>query len=182
MRLPWPERLAVLVAGVALAVGLIALLSGYFTGHDPAGVSGSAGEIGESFPDQGDALLPAGAPRPRYDSDPPTSGPHARIAVTADGRRLDDDRLLSALAAGDVVVEYGGLRPPPGLRALADRTAGRFTPALAATGQAVVLARRPGTSGLIGLAWTRMIRLSSPLDPLLQRFIQMWLGRGAAGR
>ena len=181
MRFPWPERLAVLVAGVALAVGLIALLSGYFTGRDPAGVTGSTEQIGESFADQGDAPLAAGAPRPRYDSDPPTSGPHARIAVTADGRRLDVDRLLSVLAAGDVVVEYGARRAPPGLRALAARTAGPFTPALAAAGQAVVLARRPGSTGLIGLAWTRMIRVGGPQDPLLRRFIEIWLGRGAPG-
>ena len=58
---------------------------------------------------------------------------------------------------------------------------GSFTPALAAAGQAVILARRPGTDGLIGLAWTRMLRVSAAQDPALREFIQGFLGRGALG-
>lgn len=181
MRLVWLERLGVLVASLALSITLIALLSGYFTGHDPAGLSGTASQIGESFPNLGNAPLAPGAQRPRYSSDPPTSGPHVRVPVGRDEQRLDPDRLLTALAAGDVVVEYGGVRPPPGLTALASRLAGRFTPSLAASGQAVVLARRPGTAGLIGLAWTRMVRVSTSSDSLLRQFIETWLGRGARG-
>jgi hypothetical protein len=99
--------------------------------------------------------------------------------INGDQQRLDVNQLLTALAAGDVVVEYSGRRPPPGLRALADRLAGPFSPALAAAGQTVVLARRPGTIGLIGLAWTRMVRVSAPNDSLLTQFVNTWLGRGA---
>jgi hypothetical protein len=102
--------------------------------------------------------------------------------VRHNASELSDDQLLTALAAGDVVVEYGARRPPAGLRELAARFAGPFSPALAAAGQAVVLARAPGTSGLIGLAWTRMVRATAPGDTLLRQFIEAWLGHGASSR
>jgi hypothetical protein len=175
------ERVAVLVISVVLAAALIILLSGGLGGLDQGGLSGSSSTVGESFPDQGDATLRPGQPSPRYDSQPPTSGPHRRAPVNGDRRELGVDQLLTALAAGDVVVDYGTRRPPPGLAALASRLAGGFTSALAADGQAVVLARRPGTTGLTALAWTRALRVSSPADPLLRQFIQTWLGRGARG-
>jgi hypothetical protein len=37
----WLERIAILLVSLALAVGLIALLSGYFVEHDQAGVTTS---------------------------------------------------------------------------------------------------------------------------------------------
>jgi ABC-type transporter Mla maintaining outer membrane lipid asymmetry permease subunit MlaE len=36
-----PERVAILLVSLALAIGLIAVLSGYFAGQDPASVSTS---------------------------------------------------------------------------------------------------------------------------------------------
>ena len=74
---------------------------------------------------------------------------------------------------------YGTPTPPPGLEALVRSVAGPFSPSLATAGQAVILARRPGTAGLIGLAWTRMVRVPSAADPSLRQFAQVWLGRGA---
>jgi hypothetical protein len=178
------ERTAVIICALALAIALILLISGFFTQRDPALLVGSAAQYGQSFPDQGDGRLAAGAPPPRYDSQPPTSGPHRPAPVRHDYAPLSDDQLLSALAAGDVVVEYGGdpHRPPPGLRALAARLAGPFSPTLVATGQALILAPRPGTVGLIALAWTRIARVSGADQPLLREFIAAWLGRGAPTR
>ena len=175
------ERVAIGVASVALAVGLIAILSGYFSSRDQPGVSGGAGGPGQSFVDLGHAHLQPGQPAPAYDSDPPTSGAHLPVAVPADGRRLSDNQLLEALELGDVVIMYGTPAPPPGLAALAHAVAGPFTPALAASGQSVILARRPGTAGLIGLAWTHMVRVSAADDPLLREFSQFWVGKGAPG-
>ena len=172
------ERVAIVVASLVLSVGLIALLSGYFAGRDQAGVSGST-VPGEAFRDLGHAHLLAGAPHPAYDSDPPTSGAHVPEPVGRDDTELNDDRLLEALEVGDVVFAYGGSSPPPGLQTLVRSVAYSFTPALAATGQAVILARRPGTVGVIGLAWDHMVRVSSASDPLLRDFAQYWLGRGA---
>ena len=174
-----PEVLAIVGCALVLSVALILLVSGYFTSRDPALVVGSAFRIGQSYPDQGNGVLAPGTLRPEYDSVPPTSGPHMRAPVVRDESELTDDQLLSALAAGDVVVEYGGRRPPKGLKALATHLAGPFSPALAATGQAVILARAPGTVGLIGAAWTRLVRVSRPGDALLREFIEAWLGHGA---
>ena len=161
------ERLAIVVASLALSVGLIALLSGFFAGRDQAGVSGTASQLGEQFRDLGDAHLRPGQPHPAYDSNPPTSGPHVPEPVTRDNAELNNDQLLEALEQGNVVLMYGTRTPPPGLQSLAREVAGPFTPALAAAGQAVILARRPGTAGLIGLAWTHMVRVGLSDDPLL---------------
>lgn len=175
------ERLAIVVCALALAVGLIALMSGFFAGRDSASLAdGGTSMLGQVFPNQGAARLPPGQPPPAYDSDPPTSGPHHPVPVTADQQAISNDQLLTALAAGDVVVIYGTPAPPPGLPALAQAVGGAFSPSLAAGGQAVVLARRPGTVGLVGLAWTRMVHVSGPDDPLLRAFAEELLGRGAS--
>jgi hypothetical protein len=176
------ERVAIGVASLALSVGLIALLSGFFAGRDQPGVSGSLIPAGVQFRDQGDAHLRPGQPHPPYDSDPPTSGPHVPVPVSKDRAPLSDDQLLQALQVGDVVTIYGTAAPPPGLARLAHEIAGPFTPALAQTGQAVILTRRPGTAGILALAWSRILRVGSASDPLLRQFVQYWLGRGAPQR
>jgi Protein of unknown function (DUF3105) len=173
------ERGAIVLASLILSLGSIALLSGYFAGTDSAGVGGGSVGPGTAFKDLGDAYLPPNRLQPPYNSDPPTSGAHVPEAVTRDDRPLDDNQLLQALSLGNVVIMYGGKGPPQGLRALIAQLGDTFTPALTATGQAVILAPRPGTSGLIALAWTRMLRVGSPADPLLRRFIEFWLGKGA---
>lgn len=176
------ERVAIVAASLALSVGLIAVLSGFFAGRDQAGVSGSSSAPGVVFPDLGHAHLAPGQPHPRYNSDPPTSGAHLPEPVVHDEARLNDDQLLQALAAGDVVLFYGGPTPPPGLRSLARAVAAPFTPALATAGQAVILARRPGMSGIVGAAWTHLISATSATNPTLRNFVQYWLGKGAPGR
>jgi hypothetical protein len=175
------ERTAIGIASLALSIGLIALLSGFFAGRDQAGVSGTASGPGTAYVDLGHALLRPGE-RVGYDSIPPTSGPHIPSAVTRNGAALTDDQLLSALQVGDVVIMYGTPQPPSGLTKLVGSLAAPFSPALAATGQAVILSVRPGTDGLIGLAWTHEVRVRTPTDPLLRQFISFWLGRGAPGQ
>lgn len=172
------ERVAIVLASLALSVGLIAILSGFFAGRDQAGVSVDASQIGHRYPDLGHAHLRPGEPRPRYNSDPPTSGAHVPAPVRRNQAQLSNDQLLQALEAGDVVIMYGSQSPPPGAVALA-RSISPFTPALAAAGQSVILARRPGVNGLIGLAWTRMVRVRSASDPQLPEFAQLLLGHGA---
>jgi hypothetical protein len=178
------ERLLIVVASFAVAIGVIALLSGgLLAGHDSPGVSGAAAGPGVAFPDQGNALLKPDQARPEYDSEPPTSGPHLPAATTKNGAQLTDDQLLQALSVGDVVMMYGTRKPPAGLAAVANAVApAPFSPALAATGQAVVLAYRPRTTGVLGLAWTHMVHVRSPTDPTLRSFAQYWLGRGAPRR
>jgi hypothetical protein len=101
------------------------------------------------------------------------------VGVRHDETQLSDDQVLQALSLGDVVIIYGTSRPPPGLRGLAAANGGRFSPALAAAGQTVVLARRPGTRGLVALAWTRILHVADASDPRLHDFIVLYLGQGA---
>ncbi|MGI8715409.1 MAG: DUF3105 domain-containing protein [Solirubrobacteraceae bacterium] len=174
------ERVLIVVVSLAVSIGIIALLSGgLLAGRDNPGVS--AGQIGPgtAFRDQGNEHLRAGELHPVYDSDPPTSGPHVPVAVTRDGAALSDDQLLQALDVGDVVMMYGTARPPAGLATLADAVGSRFTPALAASGGAVILAHRPGIDSVTALAWGHMLRVASGEDPALRAFAQFWLGRGA---
>jgi hypothetical protein len=176
------ERVAIVVASLVLAVGLIAILSGFFAGRDQAGVAGPVtNTVGQTFPDQGDAHLGPGQPHPVYNSNPPTSGAHIPEPILLDRNVLNDDQLLEALEVGDVVIMYGTKKPSPTLAALARSLGGRFSPALAASGQAVVLAKRPGTQGLIALAWTKLLRVRSAGDPALKQFVSQRLGRGASG-
>lgn len=173
------ERVAIGVASLALSIGLIALLSGFFAGRDPANISGGSLAVGLKFRDLGHRHLAPGELRPAYNSSPPTSGAHIPERVTSGNGRLDDNQLLQGLEVGDVVFAYGTRRAPPGLQELAHAIAGQFTPALAAAGQAVILDRRAGTSGVLALAWTRILQVRSARDPLLRQFAQEFLGRGA---
>lgn len=175
----WLERVAILLAALALSVGLIILLSGFFAGRDQAGVSGTASGPGQAFADLGHAALRPGQSRPAYNSNPPTSGAHVPEAIPRAGAALNVDELLSALQVGDVVILYGGSRPPAGLEQFTRSAAPPFSPALAATGDAVILARRPGTEGVLALAWAHMQRVGQVSDPALKDFVGFWLGRGA---
>jgi hypothetical protein len=170
--------LALLVAAAGL-VGMIA----FFGGRDTSTFHKLEGP-GQAFPDQGSGRLAAGAARPRYNSDPPTSGPHVPAAIPRDGVRLSDDQLLTALATGNVVLVYSRAAMERPLRRLADRASGPYDPALAAAGQAVVLDRDPrrAGSGVVAAAWRHLLRAPSPTDPALGGFVDFWLGRGAADR
>jgi hypothetical protein len=156
--------IALAVAGLAAAacVALIFVL----TSRDPSGVSIASGP-GTLEPDRGDRR-PAGAL--------PTSGSHHIAAVRRDGGTLSGDQLLTALAAGNVVIAFDG--PAGALRRLQRSTAGPFTPDLAAAGQAVILDRRPGLGGVVALAWRRRLRAADASDPRLEDFVNTWLGQG----
>ena len=166
------------VVAAAAVVGLILFLNA----RDEAPVSQPPRGPGQEFPDQGSReLRPGQRPSVPYNSDPPTSGPHVRLLPRAQGQPLSDDQILSAIAAGNVVLLYGTEPPPPALRALAAEVGEPFDPALLNAGQVVVLGRRPGTRGVVAVAWRRLLRVAGPEDPGLREFADFWLGRGARG-
>jgi hypothetical protein len=172
------ERIGIVVASLAVSIVLIGILSGFFTSRDQAGVRG-INVPGLQYRDLGHVHLKLGDVRPPYDSNPPTSGAHFVRPVKRDMVRLSDDQLLTALEAGDVVIFYGARTPPPGLTQLVRKVAYQFTPELAAAGQAIILAPRPRTAGLVGVSWGRLIRVGSPASPALREFAKYWLGIGA---
>ncbi len=176
------EIAAIAVASLALSIGLIALLSGFFAGRDQAGVSGAGSAPGVAYVDLGHRHLRPGQARPEYDSDPPTSGAHFDRPVRRDDVALSDDQLLQALEVGDVVVFYPPPRPPAGLIAFAGQAAPPFSAPLASAGQAVIISPRPATHGLLAVAWAHLLAAGGPTDPTLKQFVSYWLGRGAPGR
>jgi hypothetical protein len=159
--------IALAVAGLASAacLALIVILAS----RDPSGVSTASGP-GTLEPDRGDRR-PAG--------DLPTSGAHHAVPVRGDGGPLSADQLLTALAAGNVVIAFDG--PAGALRRLQRSTAGPFTPDLAAAGQAVILDRHPGAGGVVALAWRRRLRVADASDARLADFVNAWLGQGPSG-
>jgi Protein of unknown function (DUF3105) len=175
-------------AVVAVAGGIALLL--FFVARDDAPVDKNAdkqpGEVqgpGQSFADLGAQHVSAAqSAKEKYNSDPPTSGPHAPVAVRKDKAALTDDQILHALELGNVVLVYGSPSAPAGLSAVAEKASGGpFDPALVGAGQAVILARRKGTGGIVGLAWDHTYRASNAADPELMKFSEFWLGRGASG-
>jgi uncharacterized protein DUF3105 len=162
------------VVGVVLAIAAIAAVFLVVTGRDDSEVAGPSGP-GELQPNRGASH--SGPAEPSGD-DPPTSGTHRPVLVTRDRRPITNDQLIHALELGDVVILYEGREPDPALVRLQDDVAGPFDAELAAAGQAVILARRPGAGPATALAWRRILRAGDPADPDLRAFTEHWLGRG----
>jgi hypothetical protein len=176
------RRAGLIAAGALVAVGAMIALVAFLSGRDSSGVSSTpAAAPGQAFPDQGARhLRPGQRPPAPYNSRPPTSGAHVPTPVTRDDAQLTDDQLLTALEAGNVVLFYGTPAAPPGLKSVATEIAGvPFDPAVGRAGQAVIVARRPGTSGVVAAAWRHLLHASSAQDPALRTFTDAWLGVGA---
>jgi hypothetical protein len=175
-------RLAALLLVAALAVAGIAVGLLSFHGRDDAPVAQTSGP-GVLQPDKGAAHLGQGEHISLQGlSDPPTSGPHHAVNVTRDRRQLDPNAIIHALELGDVILFYESKRPPPSLVRIQDEVSGPFDAEVAAAGQQVVLARKPGGGAAIGAAWRHLLRVDDPADPRLRAFAEAWLGRGASGR
>jgi uncharacterized protein DUF3105 len=160
--------LRLVALGVALAVGgLIGLVLLLGARDDPEVASAPEGP-GELQPDRG-----SGHDRAASVDDPwPTSGPHRPELVTRDRRRLSDDQILHALELGNVVLVYD--EEPGALVRVQRDVAGPFDAEVAAAGQAVILARRPGPTA--ALAWRRVLESDDP--QALREFAEAWLGQG----
>jgi hypothetical protein len=151
---------ALAIAGLAsgLCLLLIVVLAGRDSSQVESGVSG-----------------PGVVERGATGDGPPTSGPQRDAPVPADRTELSDDQIVAALALGNVVIAYEGEAPT----AVQEEVSGPFDPELAAAGQAVILAKRPGVGGVQALAWQRRLVASGPDDPKLVEFAEAWLGQGA---
>jgi hypothetical protein len=174
------RRVAAVVAGVLVLLAGLAVVAIALNSRDDAQVGAASGP-GALLPDRGATHLPAGRHAEVPAGTLPTSGAHRPEPVTRDRRRLSDDQILQALELGNVVILYDRTQPDVALTRLQDDVAGAFAPDLAAAGQAVILARRPGAGAATALAWRRALRATDPRDPRLRDFAEAWLGRGARG-
>jgi hypothetical protein len=157
------RRALLAVLGVAVAVGVVAVVVLVLGGRDESDLSSAPAGPGQVQPDG---------------ADPPASGKHSDALVTRDRQPLSDDQLVNALALGDVVILYEGAKPAPALVRLQRDVAGPFDAEVAAAGQAVILAPRKGAGPATALAWKRILRADDPADPNLRDFAEFWLGRG----
>lgn len=165
---------ALAVAG--LAAGLCLVLIIILASRDSSQVDQAATGPGTLEADRGAQVVTNGPQTPASaPSEPPTSGPHREAPVNADRTELSDDQILTALALGNVVIAYEGT-PPSRVQ---DEVSGPFDPELAAAGQAVILAKRPGVGAPQALSWRRRLTASGPEDPKLREFAEAWLGQGA---
>jgi hypothetical protein len=166
---------ALAISGLAIAA--CAVLITILANRDSSGVTHTSGP-GTLEADGGSARTgtphtPASSP-----GDPPTSGSHRAQPVTRDATELSDDQLLEALRLGNVVLTYATAQPPAALKSLQADVSGAFDPSLAQAGQAVILDHRPGSKGVIALAWRRKLRVAAADDPQLRAFADAWLGQG----
>ena len=174
--------------GLWLVVGAVVLVLAVLAGililavsRDDPGVGAADQGPGTLYPDQGTHHLALGEqPKVKFNSNPPTSGPHIPDPVLRDGVRLTQDQELQALERGNVVVFYDSVGVGKALRALQHRLTGRFLPAVAAAGGALILDQRPGTHGVIAASWRHLLQVRSAADPRLLAFANYWIGRGAA--
>ncbi len=173
---------------VLLATLLVALLTGPYRL-----VLGSA--VGSSAPDRPDPCLPgtavpimdsphvagAVAATVRYNSDPPTSGPHAAFAPPPGiyGDPLPDVLAVHALEHGHVVIQYGARVPAS--------TVSELTHLAKVYADDTLLAPRPALGGEIALtAWGRIDRFPASasvrarvvtfIDRLRGRYNHGWTG------
>jgi hypothetical protein len=107
----------------------------------------------------------------RYNSDPPTSGPHFAF-VAAPGRYgspVQDGLTVHALEHGHVAIQYDPRTPTSAVGALTDIA--RRYPA------DVLLAPRPGLTGIALTAWGRVDLLPSVDEHRIVAFIDALRGR-----
>jgi len=165
--------LALAIAG--LAATACAVLITILASRDSSQVRNTDG-LGTLEPDRGARHIGTDAPPTPASppNRPPTSGNHRPEPIERDQTELPDDQLLEALHLGNVVIAYEGEAP----QAVQEEVSGPFEPQLAAAGQAVILARRPGIGPVTALAWRRRLAAGSASDPRLREFAEEFLGQG----
>lgn len=142
------RRWLLTIAGLAAALGLIVFLA---TRPPPAALAAV-----ETFADQGANHLDPSSPVPAYNSDPPTSGPHAPTAYACGVYRegVPDINQVHNLEHGVVVVQYDPSISADEREVLEDyaRDAGTH----------VLVAPRDGMETPIALtAWTKRLALAT---------------------
>lgn len=138
-----------LIIGAGIAILLVGAIIFFATRPPPVALASV-----ETFPDQGQAHLGANDPAPTYNSDPPTSGPHASSSAACGIYReaVPDVNLVHDLEHGVVVIYYN---PETAAEVRADienfaRDAGTH----------VIVVPREGMGNPITLtAWTHLLRL-----------------------
>jgi hypothetical protein len=172
----WAWRTAAVTLGLA-ALGL--LLMGPYRQFLVASAAGSSAEDRPApcLPGQTRPLLDsphvsqAEAAQTRYNSDPPTSGPHYAFVTPTSiySTPLADGLTIHALEHGHIVIQYSTSSPPSTVALL--NSVARHYPA------DVILAPRPGLEGRALTAWGRIARLAEFDEDQIIAFVEALRGR-----
>jgi hypothetical protein len=171
----------VLVAGAALLLGLVVGGAARpFTGvagRAPDGAPPGPCPQGRTIPIMSSPhISQADVDRVRYNSVPPTSGPHFPFAVTTGVYRtpLPPATAVAVLATGHVVIHYAAGTPPAAVADL-ERIARDHA-------DAVVLTPHPGLAAGIALtAWGCLDRLEAVDEARIAAFVRWSHGRYVNG-
>lgn len=154
---------------VTAAVLAMAVLAGACGGAADDGAGGV-----EEFADQGRDHLAAGDPIPTYNSDPPTSGPHAPVWTRCGiySEPIPDVVQVHNLEHGVVMVQY---RPD-----LSDSDVESLAALVRGLGDGyMVVAPRPGLAEpVVASAWTRLQRFD---DVDIEGLRDFWLDNAQRG-
>jgi len=94
---------------------------------------------------------------------------------------VDTTAATAQLRAGNVVLQYSAPSDGAALRAIARAEAGTDAPdpSLVAAGQAVIVDRVGGASGVVALAYHRTLHAPAGNDPAVEDFVSAYLGQGS---
>lgn len=170
-RVRWGWRIATIALALATLAALLAgpysLLLGSVVGSEAA-ARPAACLPGQEVPVmESPHVSPAAARSVRYNSTPPTSGPHYAFTVAPGryGEPVADGLTVHALEHGHVVIRYAPGIPPEAVTRL-EGLARRY-------GRDVVLAPYPGLPAGIALtAWGRIDLLEGYDEPRITSFVE----------
>lgn len=159
-------------AALAVALALVVAGCGGDAGSDSAlPKSGCGPEVRERLDARSSVHLIGDVPEPKYETDPPTSGPH-RLGLWPKGvldRPIDRDKQVAMLEGGAVLLQHHGL----------DAAEQRRLEALA--GADVTVAPDPAVpdGGVIATAWLHKLTCRGVESAALRGFADRWSGKGA---
>ncbi|HKX74168.1 MAG TPA: DUF3105 domain-containing protein [Acidimicrobiia bacterium] len=157
------QRRRYLITG-AIVVGLVGVVVYLATRPPPAALANI-----ETFADQGAAHIEANSPTPNYNSNPPTSGPHASTPAACGIYRepVPDVNQVHTLEHGAVIVQYDPTVSEADREVLEDF--GRDAPSH------VIVAPREGMESPIALtAWTKRLLLDTPDREAISAFYDLF--------
>jgi len=140
-----------LTIGVGIAIVLVGAIVFFVTRPAPEALANV-----ETFPDQGQVHIDTTDPVPDYNSDPPTSGPHA-VAAAACGiyrEAVPDINLVHDLEHGVIVIYYNP-------ESAADARGDLENFARDAATHVIVVPREGMEDPIVLTAWTHLLRLTS---------------------
>ncbi len=157
-----------IIAGIA-AVGVIAVAVVIFfinRSQLPEVDLAAVEDASVTFPLQGQEHIPEGSPRPNYNSNPPTSGPHYATPIRAGiyHQVVPDELLVHNLEHGHIWMTYRDPEDTEAIEALT-RIQNAFP-------QWSVVTHRPDNDDRIAAAaWGRLLTLEEPDEDQLLAFI-----------